>query len=80
MDPKSSASQKLGQLVCVANRTHILHALEKLNGENIITDNGSNKPSDWIAEDVKNNIATCPETAGFESFRNFGTDSTVERR
>ena len=80
MDPKTPASQKLGQLMCVASGTHILHALEKMNGEPIITDNGSNEPSDWIAVDVKNVIATCPETARFEYLMIFGTDLTIETR
>ena len=80
MDPKTSASQKLEHPVCVANRTHILHALETMNEEPINTDNDSNKPSDWIDDDVEKDITACPKTAGFVLLRNFGTDSTIETR
>ena len=78
MDPLTSANQRLGQLVCVANGTHILHALEKLNGEPIpVEDDGSVEPSDdWIQEDIESDIATCPETAGFRMLTQIGEDSS----
>ena len=68
MDPMISASQRLGQLVCVANGTHILHAIEKMNGEPIsVNDDNSDNMEDWINEDIENDAATCPETQGYES-------------
>ena len=68
MDPTTSASQRLGQLVCVANGTHILHAIEKMNGEPIpVNDDNSDNMEDWINDDIENDAATCPETQGYES-------------
>ena len=68
MDPTTSASQRLGQLVCVANGTHILHAIEKMNGESVlVNDDNSNNMGDWINDDIENDAATCPETQGYES-------------
>ena len=58
MDPKTSASQKLGQLMCAANGIHILHALEKMNREPVNIDNGSDNQSDCIDNNIKNDIAT----------------------
>ena len=78
MDPKTSASQKLRQLLLVVNRTRILHALEKMNGEPINIDNSSDEQRDCIEENIQHDIATCPRPTGFESLRNFGTDSTIE--
>ena len=53
MDPKTSACQKLGQLVYVNNGTHILHALDKMNGELINNVNGSDGQSNWIDNNIK---------------------------
>ena len=78
MDPLTSANQRLGQLVCVANGMHILHAMDKMNGEPVLVDAGSSEgSSDWIVHDTENDLATCPETQGYESLMNFGRDHSV---
>ena len=61
-------SQRLGQLVCIANGTHILHAIEKLNCEPVLVDDdNSNGMGNWIDNNIENDTATCPETQGDES-------------
>ena len=75
MDPMTSASQRLGQLVCVANGTHILHAIEKMNGEPVsLDDESSSDTRDWIREDIESDAATCPETHGYESLLRMSGD------
>ena len=81
MDPTTSASQRLGQLVCVANGTHILHAIEKMNGEPVPVedDNSYHNIGDWINDDIENDAATCPETQGYESLLNMSESRTDNR-
>ena len=38
MDPLTTVTKKLGRLVCVANGEHLLHAMEKMDGEPISLD------------------------------------------
>ena len=79
MDPLTSANQQLGQLVCVANGTHILDAIDKMNGEPVPVDDGLvEELDDWIVHDTENDIATCPETHGYETLMNLGRDQSAQ--
>ena len=81
MDPLTSAYQQLGQLVCVANGTHILDAIDKMNGEPVPVDDGLfEEPDDWIVHDTQNDLATCPETHGYETLMNLGRDQSAHAR
>ena len=75
MTPSVSACQKLGQLVCVANGTHILNAIDKMNGEPILIDDAAlEEMNDWLSHEREHDKATCQETAGFATLLNLGED------
>ena len=73
MDPMSSASQKLGRLTCVANGSHILHALDKMNDEPLPAgDYDESQQEDFLIRDNEGDLATCPETRGFATLMTLG--------
>ena len=62
-------------------RTHILDAIDKMNGEPVPVDDGLfEEPDDWIVHDTENDLATCPETHGYETLMNLGRDQSAHVR
>ena len=75
-DPLSPTTKKLGRLICVANGEHLLHAIEKMDGEPILLDqrtHDDNKTGNSISHSHESDIALCSETRGYTNLMAFGS-------
>ena len=77
-DPLTSATKKLGRLICVSNGEHLLTAIDKMNGEPIPLDERppGDGASDWASDDSETDVVLCSETAGYASLLTFGSTDT----
>ena len=76
MDPLTTVTKKLGRLVCVANGEHLLHAMEKMDGEPISLDQRTHddeEMGDSISHGHESDIALCSETRGYSNLMAFGS-------
>ena len=76
MDPLSTTTKKLGRLICVANGEHLLHAIEKMDGEPISTDqrtHDDDETGDSISHGDESDTALCSETRGYSNLMASGS-------
>ena len=76
MDSLSTTTKKLGRLICVANGEHLLHAIEKMDGEPILLDqrtHDNEEMGDSICHGHESDTALCSETRGYSNLMALGS-------